>query len=129
MPYRIGLIPIQGKELAPKIRMTDRGCYVYYWNKQGITANAKYKDLLCLYQGHNSILKNILQKIEEHKELIAEYSLPLQDYMTQILNVLLDLYDLSGKYESAPQLVNYVEKLGKTLKCDCNLEEIFVIYK
>ena len=115
IPYLIGLIPKEEEVFTPKIRMTDRGCYVYYWNDQGITANAKYKDLLCLYQGHNSILQNILPKIEEHKELMAKYSLPLQDYMTKILNILLDLYDLSGKYEPNPPLVNHVEKLGKTL--------------
>ena len=115
MPYLIGLIPIQGKELAPKIRMTDRGCYVYYWNQQGITANAKYKDLLSLYQGHTSTLQHILSKIEDQKELLNKYSLPLQDFMLQILNVLLDLYELSGRFEPNPPLIHYVEKLGKTL--------------
>jgi len=115
MPYLIGLIPIKEKTLAPKIRVTNTGCYVYYWNDKGITANAKYEDLYNLYQGHSKTLEYILQEIGEHQDLLEKYSSSLQDFTTQILNILLDLYELSGKYESNPPLINYVEKLSKTV--------------
>ena len=57
-----------------------------------------------------------MSQIEARKELIRKYSLSLQDFMLQILNVLLDLYELSGKYEDNPPVIHYVEKLGKVVK-------------
>lgn len=113
MPYLLGLIPIEGKRTRPIIQITDVGEYIYYWNSHGITTNAKYEDLYNLYQGHSKTLAYILQEIGEHQELLEKYNSSLQDFMLQILNVLLDLYELSGKYEVNPPLINYVEKLSK----------------
>lgn len=115
-PYLIGLLPINGDFLMPKIRTTNVGCYEYRWNNQGITANAKYEDLYHLYNGHSQTIQVIMSQIETRKELILKYSLSLQDFMLQILNVLLDLYELSGKYEDNPPIIHYVEKLGKVVK-------------
>ena len=130
-PYLIGLIPIdvplrntskkEGNHstliVKPKIRVTNKGLYLYYWNNQGITAKAKYQDLIHLYLGQTQSLIRISEKMEgREKEIIAQYSLSLQEFMTQILNVLLDLYELSGKYEKNPLVVHYVEKLSKVMK-------------
>lgn len=101
--------------IPPMIRVTNTGCYIYHWNEKGITANAQYEDLHNLYQGHSKTLAYIFQEMEEHPELLAKYSLSLQDFMTQVLNVLLDLYNLSGHFESNPPLIHYVEKLSKTV--------------
>lgn len=115
-PYLIGLLPIHGDYLMPKIRTTNVGCYEYRWNNQGITANAKYKDLHQLYDGQSQSLQSIMSQIEVREELIQKYNLHLQDFMLQILNVLLDLYELSGKYEDNPSVIHYVEKLGNVVK-------------
>lgn len=96
----------------PIIRVTNIGRYLYYWNQEGITAKAKYEDLYNLYKGHNQTLAYIFQKFGENTEYFIKYSTPLQNFMLQILNVLLDLYELSGKYEENPPLINYVEKLS-----------------
>lgn len=115
-PYLIGLLPIHGDYLMPKIRTTNVGCYEYRWNNQGITANAKYKDLHQLYDGQSQSLQTIMSQIEVREELIQKYNLHLQDFMLQILNVLLDLYELSGKYEDNPSVIHYIEKLGNVVK-------------
>ncbi len=115
IPYLIGIIPVKEKPLAPKIRVANIGCYIYHWNQKGITANATYEDLHCLYEGHSKTLQYIFQDLEANKELLRKYSLPLQDFMTQILNVQLDLYELSGRYEPTFPLVNYVGKLSKSV--------------
>lgn len=99
----------------PIIRVTNIGKYLYYWNKEGITAKAKYEDLCNLYRGHNHTLVYIFQEVGENTEYFIKYSPPLQDFILQILNVLLDLYELSGKYEDNPPLINYVEKLSKVV--------------
>ena len=43
-PQLIGLIPSDAPHEAIQIRVTNVGKYLYYWNKQGITVNAKYND-------------------------------------------------------------------------------------
>lgn len=97
----------------PIIRVTNIGRYLYYWNKDGITARAKYEDLYNLYKGHNQTLAYIFQDFEDNTKYYIKYSLPLQDFMLQILNVLLDLYESSGKYEDNPPLINYAKKLSR----------------
>lgn len=97
----------------PIIRVTNIGRYLYYWNKDGITARAKYEDLRNLYKGHNKTLAYIFQDFGDNTKYYIKYSLPLQDFMLQILNVLLDLYELSGKYEDNPPLINYAKKLSR----------------
>lgn len=57
-----------------------------------------------------------MNKIGSQEKLIQKYSLSLQIFMTQILNVLLDLYELSGQYENNPPVIHHVEKLGKSVK-------------
>ncbi len=100
----------------PVIRVTNIGGYYYYYNDNGITANAKYEDLYNLYQGHCKTLEYIFLEIEEHKNLLEKHSSSLQNFMLQILNVLLDLYELSGNYEQNPSLIHYVEKLSKKVR-------------
>ncbi len=116
LPYIIGLIPINEISLPINIRVTNVGKYIYHWNTKGITANAKYEDWHNLYQGNGKTLEYIFQELEERKELLKKYSSSLQDFMTQILNILLDLYELSGKFEPNPPLIHYVEKLSKTVR-------------
>lgn len=98
------------------IRVTNVGCYRYYWNHEGITANTSYKDLHSLYEGHNQTLEYILQEIGGQQDLLKKYNSSLQDFMTKILNTLLDLYELSERYEPKPPLINNVENISKVLK-------------
>ena len=116
VPYLIGLLPYHGSFVTPNIRTTNVGCYEYRWNAKGITANATYKDLYNLYDGHTQSLQAIMNKIGSQEKLIQKYSLSLQIFMTQILNVLLDLYELSGQYENNPPVIHHVEKFGKSVK-------------
>lgn len=118
IPLLLGLNKSSNNTKMPHsiIRVTNTGGYCYYWNSHGITANAKYEDLYNLYQGHSQTLKYILQEIGRHQDLLEKYSISLQDFMTQILNVLLDLYELSGKYESKPPLINDVKTINKRVK-------------
>ena len=100
----------------PIIRVTNVGCYRYYWNHKGITANTSYRDLHSLYEGHSQTLEYILQEIGGRKDLLEKYNHSLQDFMSQILNALLDLYELSERYEPKPPLINNVESIRKVVK-------------
>ena len=102
--------------IHPAIRVTNVGCYYYYWNTKGITANAKYEDLHNLYNAHSQTLEYIFKDIEGCQDPLTKYGNSLQDFMLRILNVLLDLYELSGKYEDHPPLTHYVEKLSKMVE-------------
>lgn len=124
LPFLIGLLPIEKQDssskemevLHPKIRVTDVGMYLYQWNNKGITANAKYEDLLNLYLGHTLSLIHLFKYIKEsgkEKEIMEQYHASLEDFMLKILNVLLDLYDLSGRYETDPPLINRVKWLSE----------------
>ena len=115
IPYLIVLIPIKNHPISAKIKVTNIGCYIYHWNEKGITANAKYEDLYHLYQGYSLSLEYILRKIHYKNDILIKYQHPLEDFMAKILNVLLDLYELSGKYEVSPPLINTVGKLNKIL--------------
>lgn len=106
-----------------KIRVTDVGKYFYYWNPHGITSQAEYPDLLQLYLGQRQALmkleiagrEEILLKNPATEEILLKYQSSLEDFLTQHLNVLLDLYDLSGRYEPDPPLIHAVKWLeGKT---------------
>ena len=118
IPLLIGLIPYDQSNntdsKAIKIRVTNVGMYLYYWNDKGITAKAIYKDLLNIYIGHTLSLLQIFKVIKtKNQEYLAKYHNDLEDFMVSILNVLLDLYDLSGKYESNPPLINKVKWLNE----------------
>lgn len=125
IPLLIGLIPYNqadkqtGKELKtslhiPKIRVTNVGMYLYNWNEKGITAKAKYEDLLNLYIGHTMSLLQMFKTIKERdKEILGLYQEAIEDFMVKILNVLLDLYDLSGTFETTPPLISRVKWLSE----------------
>ena len=108
IPYLIGLIPVkENYKRYVKIRVTNVGRYLYYWNNNGITACAKQEDLSNLYTGLNLTLIHTFKKINNQNEIIKRYQISINIYLTQILNVLLDLYEISGKYENCPQLIKY----------------------
>ena len=122
IPYLIGLIPAEETIIRKvKVRVTNVGCYLYYWNDKGITACAKYDDLLNLYTGQSMALIHTLKKIGNREDIMLKYKHSINIYLTQILNVLMDLYELSGKYENCSPLINYTKlisskKLLKSLK-------------
>lgn len=124
IPFLIGLVPyndqinmISQQILKPKIRVTNVGMYLYQWNNKGITATAKYEDYLNLYLGHTLSLLQIFKNIRNREtEIIKNYHSALEDFMNKILNNLLDLYDLSGKYELHPPIVSRVKWLSKRVK-------------
>lgn len=125
-PYLVGLIPVRGADgdaetgcshdvdLMPKIRVTDKGMYLYYWNSNGITANAQYDDLLNLYDGQTQSLLHVFKKMKgQEKEVLAKYRHSLEEFMTSVLNTLLDLYEASGRYEPEPPLISRVRWLSQ----------------
>lgn len=127
-PYLMGLIPVDKswkspciKEInvcyttvKPTIKVTDKGLYLYYWNNQGITAKAKYQDLLNLYLGQTQSMLQLFERMKgREEEILAKYQYTLEEFMTSILNVLLDLYEESGKYEPTPPLINWVKWLSQ----------------
>lgn len=122
IPQLIGLIPSDAIPYTLQIRVTNVGRYLYYWNNKGITMNAKYNDLLNLYIGQTLSLIQLCKKLKgKEAELLSLYGEAMEDFMTKILNVLLDLYELSGEYETAPPLINKLEWIKqyvpiKTLK-------------
>lgn len=117
IPMLIGLVSLehsssQEKSLQPKIKVTNVGLYLYEWNSQGITASATYEDMLHLYIGHTLSLIYLFKKMKgRESEVLSKYRSSLEDFMVQILNILLDLYDLSGKYETTPPLISRVKWL------------------
>lgn len=121
IPLLIGLIPTENQKKEIRIRTTNKGCYQYYWNPKGITAKAQYKDLRNLYIGQTLALIHLFKYIKEQQEektgkkqevIIKEYALEIENFMLRILNILLDLYDLSGEYEPHPPLISRAKWLG-----------------
>ena len=95
-PLIINLPPWRENKNTLKIRVTNVGLYLYYWNSNGITAKAERFDLLCLYMGNMLSLRNTLERLKQReKETFDKYRDTLEDYMARILNIYLDLYDLT----------------------------------
>lgn len=76
-----------------------------------MTNNADAKGLRYLYEGHSKVLDILFEKINTDESLMVSFQPELQDFMTQIINILLDIYELSGKYEQNPPLIKYVRKM------------------
>lgn len=114
-PYIIGLVPTEHGTTAPIIRVTNVGMYLYIWNGNGITATAKYEDLYNQYSAHVMSLTSLFRKIEGHeKEIVNKHHASLQQFMLSILNVLIDMYNVSGRFERPDMLVSKVRWLHKT---------------
>lgn len=113
IPFLIGLIPTEGTfQQKVKIRVTNKGCYLYYWNNKGITASAKYEDLLSLYIGQSMALIHTFKTIGNREDIMQKYQLSINIYLTQILNVLMDLFEISGKYENCAPLIKYTKLIN-----------------
>lgn len=110
IPYLIGLIPVDNSiKKNVRIRVTNVGCYLYYWNGKGITANVKYEDLLGLYAGQTLALIYTFKNIENQKEILRKYQLSINVFLTQIVNILMDIYEISGTYENCSPLIKYTK--------------------
>ena len=113
IPFLIGLIPKEGTfQQKVKIRVTNKGCYLYYWNNKGITASAKYEDLLSLYIGQSMALIHTFKTIGNREDIMQKYQLSINIYLTQILNVLMDLFEISEKYENCAPLIKYTKLIN-----------------
>ena len=58
----------------------------------------------------------VFEKIEYNKDLIIKYQYPIQEFIVQILNMLIYIYELSGKYEDNPPIIHYVKKLDNVVR-------------
>ena len=107
LPVLIGILPYdkEGHCLNPKIRTTNVGLYKYYWNEDGITANAHEKELQDLYDAHDKTFNRLVWTLKFNPDLFTRYNKGLQAFMLQILNILLDLYELRGYETNIPSLV------------------------
>ncbi len=110
IPKLIGLDTEKAPPHPIRIKVTNLGCYHYHWNEEGITAKAKYSDLRNLYIAHTQVLDSLFLRMEEQQKMLSRYGTYLQDYMLQILNVLLDLYELSGNFEPKPSLIEHTKR-------------------
>lgn len=106
LPLLIGLLPYdkEGHTLSPKIRTTNVGLYKYHWNEDGITANAEEKELYDLYLAHDETFKRVIWTLKFNPDRFIEYRKGLQSFMEQILNILLDLYEIKGYESTTPSL-------------------------
>lgn len=100
-----------------KVRVTNKGLYLYHWNKNGITAQAKGMDVLCLY-GAN--FRSLFYSAEKYKKLenteeatLAKYRSALEDHMAKTLNAFLDLCDFEPVYKMGDPLLYYVRWFAK----------------
>ena len=95
-----------------KVATTSVGLYNYYYNEQGITAKATLRDLEALLQTHNQILPSWHDS----------------EYYTHVLNIALDVYELSGK---VPQLISlpYHNGLKLQLKQLIGFKNICILHK
>ncbi len=128
LPNVIGLTAKEDKTAKVVIRMTDKGRYLYYWNPEGITNNASAEGLRHLYEGQAKTLDILFEKIDTDESMMLSYQPALQDFMTQILNILLDIYELSGKYEPRPPLIKYVRRMhNKKLITTFKLKMLYLL--
>jgi len=78
------------------VATTNKGLYLYCWNTQGITANAKGKELNDLLTAHmevwNTLYKNGNSLIKRD----------LQEYYKHLLNIQLDVFELTGQRPVLP---------------------------
>lgn len=88
LPRILGIV---STNLKPCIKTTQAGMYLYYWNEEGITANAKTKDLRQLYETNLETLVHCC-----HGEVTDKR---IQYFMVVILNIMLDLYEMTGTFE------------------------------
>jgi len=83
---------------AGRIQTTDIGNYIYYWNPKGITAKAKGDDLSDLLDAHVKLL-DLLRKTPQNKNIKE-----MGEYYSHILNIQLDVYELTGKKPILPEM-------------------------
>lgn len=129
IPYLIGLIPTSPPfKHNIIIKVTNVGCYQYFWNKEGITANAKYDDLLELYLGQTLALIYTFKNINNREDILQKYQYSINLLLTQTLNVLLDLFESSGEYENHIPLIKYVRLMhSKGLITSFKLKLLFIL--
>lgn len=114
LPYLIGLLPSKSTPTNKKktvVQTTGTGCYLYYWNDKGITATTKPEDIQGLYHSHNAVLQHIFTEAKDAKSLLEKYPYDLQDFMTQILNLILDIYEMTGKCVTNPLILEYAREM------------------
>ncbi len=73
------------------VATTDKGQYYYKWNPNGITACATQKQLQDLLQAHITIWNTLYKQ----KDRLPRR--PMRDYYTRLLNIQMDVYELSGE--------------------------------
>lgn len=113
-PLIINLSPWKSETKTPKIRVTNVGLYLYYWNSKGITAKASRFDMLCLYMGNMLSLRSTLELLNKReRETFEKYRDSLEEYMAKILNIFLDLYDMTGDTFVAGSLLHDVRWLAQ----------------
>lgn len=107
LPRILGIIPhgqtrgeISCHTNIPRVKTTNMGLYIYHWNKSGITAKAQSKELRDLYYAHEETLHYLMKKDET-----KNYPKHLQFFMATMLNILLDLYELTSTYEDCSLLM------------------------
>lgn len=130
IPYLIRLIPTKEEDNRQKIkiRVTNVGCYLYYWNNNGITAKAKYEDLRSLYVGLNLALIYTFKKITDKDDVVRRYQQSINIFLTQILNVLLDIFEIADKYENCTPLIKYTKLMkSKGLLNSLKLKLLLII--
>ena len=91
-----------------KIRVTDVGKYLYYWNPHGITSQAKYPDLLQLYLGQRLDLYDLSGRYEPDPPLI--HAVKWLEGKTGIHSFKLKLFNILG-YHSLCKINHLIHRI------------------
>ncbi len=92
-----------------KVATSSHGLYYYKWNGAGITATAKGAELGDLLQAHREAFRNELFAIIDHAgtSLNSNKADDVGSYYAHLLNIQLDVYELTGQDPILPVLPYY----------------------
>ena len=79
------------------VATTNQGMYYYCWNSNGITAQADGKQLQYLLLAHVNIWNGLYKQKERLDSRL------MRDYYARLLNIQLDVYELTGNEPILPQ--------------------------
>lgn len=123
-PQIIGLHPTrQSQNIC--IMTTSNGGYLYYWNPSGICANASYSDIKSRYEALSTTLGHLLKLKPSQPDIFLNYDESWQRFLLDIVNALVHMYLVSGKFENyEPLVINTISSLPRIKKIKLKLFHI-----
>ena len=99
-----------------RIQTTHLGMYIYHWNKNGITATANGNTLADLLDAHLRMLNILKTKVtqKDWEENGDKYQVLMAEYYAHVLNIQLDVFELTGRKPLLP-VMNYKATMKEKL--------------